>query len=111
MFGLFKKNKPENHTDFSKDEDDELKAYIPREQREHSYKEAQIKFPTGYVCRGIVVDYSEGGVRMRFQNIEYLPEFVHLSVPSLRLNCKVRVAWHDTIDYGLEFCEPVNLPH
>ena len=105
MFG-FLKRRHEEEEDFSFDRDSNLKAYIQREERENSYKEAQITFPSGYKVRGIVIDYSEGGVRMRFQNAEALPDIVHLSIPSLRVHTKARVAWSDVIDFGLEYLDP-----
>lgn len=106
MFGFLKRReKEEEQQDFSLDQGESLKAYIPRETRENSYKEASVTFPSGYKLRGIVIDYSEGGVRMRFMNVEHLPEIVDLSIPSLNVHCQARVAWHDTIDYGLEFIE------
>lgn len=108
MFGFFKKHRED--VDFTDQQDNSLKAYIPRSERENAYKEAKITFPTGYTCRGIVIDMSDGGVRMRFMNIEHLPEYVDLHIPSMNLRSKVRVAWHDAIDYGLEFCDPVRLP-
>ena len=106
MFGLFKKNRQQEEN-FSEQPEDGLKAYIPREERENAYKEAKITFPSGYSVCGIVLDLSEGGVRMRFQNVEFLPDYVDISIPSLNIQTRARVAWHDTIDYGLEFCEPV----
>lgn len=108
MFSFFRKNR--KNDDFENQQDDSLKAYIPRHERANTYKEAKITFPSGYSCRGIVVDMSEGGVRMRFQNNEHLPDYVDLNIPSLNIHTRVRVAWRDTIDYGLEFCEPVRLP-
>ena len=104
MFGLFKRQTPVQ--DFEEDESPSLKAYLPREERENVYKEASITFPTGYRCRGIVLDYSEGGVRMRFQNVEHLPDFVQIDIPALKIRTQARVAWRDTIDFGLEYLEP-----
>ena len=102
MFGFLKKRKEEVE-DFQEDDEAELKAYIPRPSRESAYKEATITFPSGYKCRGIVLDHSDTGVRMRFQTIEPLPEYVQLDVPALRIHTQSRVAWRDTIDFGLEF--------
>ena len=101
MFGFLKRKNNEVE-DFEND-DDSLKAYIPRSERESAYKEASITFPTGYKVRGIVMDHSDGGVRIRFMNVEHLPDFVQLDVPALKIHTQARVAWHDSIDYGLEF--------
>ncbi len=106
MFNFFRKRHKEEE-EFDVSNDNALKAYIQRDDRENSYKEASVTFPSGYTIRGIVVDHSEGGVRMRFQNMEALPEIVDLNVPALNIKTKARVAWNDTIDYGLEFLKPV----
>lgn len=108
MFGLFKRRKEED--DFSLDRETSLKAYISRAERENAYKEAKVVSVTGYAVRGIVIDYSDTGVCMRFQNVEYLSEYVELIIPGLKVHTRARVVWHDRIDYGLEFCEPIRLP-
>lgn len=105
MFGFLKRREKED--DFSLDRNESLKAYIPREERENSYKEALITTNTGYKVRGIVLDHSEGGVRMRFKTIEALPEIVYISIPAFNIHTRARVAWQDTIDYGLEYIEPL----
>lgn len=106
MFSLFK-SKPQPKVEPIQSGDEErLRAYIPRAERENSFKEAVITFPTGYKTRGIVVDYSATGVRVRFQTVEHLPDVVMLSVPGLNMTTKARMVWHDRIDYGLEFLQP-----
>lgn len=105
MFGFLKRREKEE--DFSTDQNNSLKAYIPRAERENSYKEALITTGTGYKVRGIVIDYSEGGVRMRFKTIETLPDVVDISIPAFDIHTRARVAWQDTIDFGLEYIEPV----
>lgn len=108
MFSLFK-SKPQPKVEPIQNGDDErLRAYIPRAERENSFKAAVVTFPTGYKARGIVVDYSATGVRIRFQTIEHLPEVVTLSVPGLNMTAQARLVWSDRIDYGLEFLQPLS---
>lgn len=103
MLDFFKRKHDNADDDFGPNEDSELKAFIPRSDREASYKEASVTFPTGYVLRGVVMDYSRTGVRLRFQNYEHFPENVWLKVHALKLSCQAEVAWQDNVDVGLQF--------
>ena len=102
MFGFLKSRKeeilPERESDGST-----LRAVLPRPVRESSYKEAVLTTNTGIKYRGIVIDHSQTGVRIRFQSIEPLPDLVHLNISGLHYKGSARVVWRDTVDFGLEF--------
>lgn len=55
----------------------------PRPVRAMVYREASVTYESGYVRKGIVLDYSDTGVRLRFQTNEGLPRLVTLNARSV----------------------------
>jgi hypothetical protein len=105
MFGLFKNKKHEEDDADAlppREPAEPLRAVLPREERVSSYKEAHITTDTGYKVRGIVVDHSPSGLRIRFQSYETLPEIVQLRVPGLSIKGMGRIVWQDHSDFGVE---------
>ena len=105
MFGLFKNKKhEEDEIDAlpEREPEEPLRAVLPREQRVNSYKEAHITTDGGYKVRGIVVDHSPSGLRIRFQSHETLPEIIQLRVPDLSIKGFDRIVWQDRTDFGVE---------
>lgn len=104
MFG-FLKSKKEEILPPKEGDGTSLRAVLPRPARESAYKEATINTQSGVRYRGIVVDHSTTGVRIRFQSVEPLPDVVNLSVPGLHFKGTARVVWRDMVDFGLEFID------
>ncbi len=105
MFGLFKSKKhDEDDIDalHEREPQEPLRAVLPRERRVNSYKEAHITTDSGYKVRGIVVDHSPSGLRIRFQSYETLPEVIQLRVPELSIRGMGRIVWQDQTDFGVE---------
>lgn len=73
----------------------------PRPVRAMVYREASVTYDSGYVRRGIVLDYSDTGVRLRFQTNERLPAIVTLQAKSVGLNGPARVIWQENSEVGL----------
>ena len=74
-----------------------------RASRDGTYKVATVTYPSGYVRKGVVVDRSETGVRVRFHTRGELPDHVHIAVEGIGGRKYARVAWQDVHEAGLAF--------
>ena len=111
MFSLFKSRKREEEAEAEAlrqaEEQERLRAVLPRSERTSSYKEIRITTATGYTIRGIVLDHSDTGLRVRFQSMEALPDYVKVHVPGLSIKGSARIVWRDATDFGLQLIESV----
>lgn len=73
----------------------------PRAARSMVYREAIVMYDSGYRRKGIVLDYSERGVRVRFPTVERLPEEVTLQADAVGLHGPARVVWQEGSEVGL----------
>jgi hypothetical protein len=71
--------------------------------RDGTFKVVSVTYPSGYVRKGVVVDRSETGVRVRFHTRGELPEQVILSIEAMAGRHRARVVWQDTHDAGFAF--------
>ncbi|MAT35890.1 MAG: hypothetical protein CMK06_12255 [Ponticaulis sp.] len=101
MFGLFKKRQELPKIDPGSASEQSLRAVLPRAERQNSYKEIHVTTNTGYKLRGIVVDHSDTGMRVRFQSIETLTPTVKVVVPGLKIRGNAELVWQDATDIGL----------
>lgn len=74
----------------------------PRPARAMVYREASVVFESGYSRKGIVLDYSDRGVRLRFQTNEGLPKFVTLNAKAVGLEGVAEVIWQKGSEAGLK---------
>ncbi|MEM7768442.1 MAG: PilZ domain-containing protein [Pseudomonadota bacterium] len=74
-----------------------------RWQRQEAYKPCTVIYPSGFKRRGVVMDMSQRGVRIRFTERAGLPERVQVMVDGFSEPRNATVAWHDSIDAGLRF--------
>lgn len=102
MFGLFKNRKELPEIEPGSASESQLRAVLPRAERENCYKEIHVISSTGYHTRGIVIDQSDSGIRIRFQSHESLTDYVTLNCPELNIKGAGRVAWQDGVDMGIE---------
>ena len=103
MFGLFKSKKDEEpEIEPGEAANQQLRAVLPRHERVNSYKEVRITTATGYTVRGIIIDYSVTGIRVRFLSREHLDGTVQLHCPELKIRGTGRVVWSDDCDLGIE---------
>ncbi len=74
-----------------------------RWQRQDAYKPCTVIYPSGFKRRGVVMDMSQRGVRIRFTERAGLPDNVQVIVDGMTAPRNATVAWHDSIDAGLRF--------
>lgn len=73
----------------------------PRATRSPVYREASVIYESGHKRRGIILDYNETGVRLRFPTRERLPDHLTLEAKALKMVGPVRVVWQDGMEAGL----------
>ena len=96
--------RPDQETDeVAENVDDDLNSEHRKTDRDGTFKVVSVTYPSGYVRRGMVVDRSETGVRVRFHSRGELPEHVTLTIEAMAGHHSARVVWQDTHDAGLEF--------
>lgn len=74
---------------------------MPRQDRAKVYREGAVAYDSGYRRKGIVLDYSEHGVRLRFPTNEGLPPTVYLYARAVGLEGPARVVWQHGSEAGL----------
>lgn len=74
-----------------------------RARRDGTYKVVTITYPTGYVRKGVAVDLSATGVRVRFSQRGELPARVELKIDGQSGKRVADVVWQETHDAGLKF--------
>lgn len=73
----------------------------PRPARSMVYREVIVMYDSGYRRKGIVLDFSDRGVRVRFPTVERLPETVTLAADAVGLHGPARVVWQEGSEVGL----------
>lgn len=76
-------------------------ADMPRPVRAMVYREAYVIYESGYRRRGVVLDHSDTGVRLRFPTNEHLPMEVGLQANAVGLEGRARVIWQEGSEAGL----------
>ncbi len=66
------------------------------------YREATVMYDSGYKRRGIVLDYTHNGVRVRFPTTERLPGTVILQAKAVGLEGLAEVIWQRGAEAGLQ---------
>ena len=72
----------------------------PRPLRGASYREASITYESGYTRKGIVLDFTPTGVRVRFPTNEIVPPFVTLNARAVNVRGPDRVIWQEGSEVG-----------
>lgn len=72
-------------------------------ERPATYKVVTVTYPTGYVRKGIVVDISQTGARLRFSQRGGLPERVKLRIEGKPGAFEADVVWQEDSDAGVRF--------
>ena len=73
-----------------------------RPLRAHVYREATITLESGYTRKGIVLDYTENGLRIRFPTNETLPRFLNVNARSVGLEGHAQLVWQKGPEIGLK---------
>jgi PilZ domain len=72
----------------------------PRAVRELVYREVFVEYG-GYRRKGVVLDYSPTGARIRFGTQERLPEDVILNARSVNLYGPAKIVWQQGSEVGI----------
>jgi hypothetical protein len=65
------------------------------------YREAYITYESGYRRRGVVMDFTDAGLRIRFPTNELLPSVVTVNARAVGLSGEADVIWQAGSDAGL----------
>lgn len=74
----------------------------PRSVRSMVYREAFVVYESGYRRKGVVLDHTEEGVRLRFPTNERLPDAIVLNAKSVGLHGPAKVVWQKGSEAGLQ---------
>lgn len=74
----------------------------PRPVRAMVYREVYVTYESGYRRKGVVLDHSENGVRIRFPTNERLPIQVLLHAKVINMEGPASVVWQDGSEVGLK---------
>lgn len=84
----------------------------PEEPTEHRatdragvYRVVSVTYPSGYVRKGIVVDLSPTGARLRFSQRGELPDQVELRIEGRAGTQRGEIVWQETHDAGIRFLD------
>ena len=76
-------------------------ANLLRPERAKVYREVAIAYDSGYRRKGIVLDYTDKGARVRFPTNEKLPPMVYLYARAVGLEGPAHVVWQHGSEAGL----------
>jgi len=82
----------------------QITARVPeraRAVRTPAYREACVIYPSGYRRKGVVMDYSDTGLRIRFPSNESLPGRVSLDARLVGKAGGAAVVWQNYSEVGL----------
>jgi hypothetical protein len=69
--------------------------------RTHVYREAYVTCQSGYRRKGVVMDYNDTGLRIRFPTNEILPSVVTLTARTVGMEGESDVVWQKNSEAGL----------
>lgn len=73
-----------------------------RPVRAQVYREATVVLESGYSRKGIVLDYTDTGLRIRFPTNESLPRFLTVDARAVGLSGRAQVVWQKGSEVGLK---------
>jgi len=65
------------------------------------YREAYITYESGYRRRGVVMDFADNGLRIRFPTNERLPAIVSVNARCVGMEGEADVVWQKGTEVGL----------
>lgn len=74
-----------------------------RTKRDQSYVECLILTSGRNIERGVIVDFSQTGAKVRFNTRATLPDTVRVKAVRLKIDREARVVWQDFNEAGLKF--------
>ena len=104
MFGLFRRNKGQGDTVEVATEPVERRA----SERRDTYADAVALSNTGhFLKKGIALDLSANGSRLRFENGDNLNNGLVVSIARYGIKRRARLRWRTRTDIGVEFLDEV----
>ncbi|MEM6665481.1 MAG: PilZ domain-containing protein [Pseudomonadota bacterium] len=85
-------------------EADEAPPELRRTERQGAYRVVTVTYPSGYIRKGVIVDLSATGARIRFSQRGELPDRVTLRIEGLSGNKEADMVWQEAYDAGVRFC-------
>ena len=73
-----------------------------RAERAGTFRVVSVSYPSGYERRGVVVDMSQTGLRVRFSQRGELPDFVALKIEGKAGVHKAQTVWQETYEAGFK---------
>lgn len=70
--------------------------------RQGTYKVVSVTYPSGYQRRGVIVDMSKTGLRIRFSQRGELPGQVSLKIEGMAGTHTASTVWQETYEAGLK---------
>jgi len=83
---------------------DQVASAVPdsaRPVRVQVYREAYITYESGYRRKGVVMDFTDTGLRIRFPTNERLPAIVAVNARSVGIEGEADVVWQKNTEAGL----------
>lgn len=74
-----------------------------RAERDSVYADCTVTFPLSGVEKGVALDISATGIRVRFRHKVAFPERVLITVPRYNLKCEAYVVRSDYFDVAFQF--------
>lgn len=73
-----------------------------RPVRAQVYREATVIMESGYSRKGIVLDYTDQGLRIRFPTNETMPRFLTVNARTVGISGRAQVVWQNGSEVGLK---------
>jgi hypothetical protein len=74
---------------------------LARPIRAAVYREASVTYESGYRRKGVVMDFTDNGLRIRFPTNEALPPVVNVHARAVGLEGEADVVWQNNSEAGL----------
>lgn len=76
-----------------------------RAGRANSFMEVTVVTHHGYKRKGVAIDVSKTGARLRFHTAESMETPIQLKIPKLKMDCEAEIVWHKGVDVGVRFSD------
>ncbi|MFN4184148.1 MAG: hypothetical protein ACK4M6_05130 [Hyphomonas sp.] len=73
-----------------------------RPLRAQVYREATVTLESGYSRKGIVLDYTDTGLRIRFPTNETMPRILTVNARAVGISGRAQVVWQKDSEVGLK---------
>ncbi|MEM6534858.1 MAG: PilZ domain-containing protein [Pseudomonadota bacterium] len=81
----------------------ELPTELRFSPRRNVFADLSLQTSNGQDMKGVVLDVSQCGARLRFVAADCMTERVRIDIPRLKIKKSARVRWRTRTDIGVEF--------